>query len=871
MILAKNVYDNFGKVLLVKDSVMTEAYVERLKQYGITSVFITESLTSKAEFREKVMPKSDGSSQVSSETPDISEKQLCEDREIDTILKGETMIDAVKITNDILNKLVGRAKLPYITTNMDSYQFSADKPCITSQIDDNILGTKNSNNADVPRNNNPEQNQFDSVTFGSDFTQETLRTEPQRIDQIIFELNTVSEFYSGCQEIDVQARAEVTISIGKITNDLKELDNYYSNQLDSIEHSVVAAPPPIKNIIQELNNLRTIYITTKFVNDQMQLEAPDIINAVLQQVHHIIAAFSSNDESDTSTVEVFDLIRITSQDLNKLQTFYTEVTPKGIPEQHQPTVLNMIHNMMESIIKLESSYLDSREEGVNQTAHPSVKEAQKIIKELTNDLNQMESTLILNLSLMNNNHSNDEVASIIHQIESKLQRIETMYTTAVSQNLVESVSVATTMINKSPELNSDDSQYQKPLLVQDSLDKIGDSTITPLQKDNNIDVTSGPSQLVTKTLKELVNEIQLNKKDDYPQIKSSSASNIKELNSKNALTITNEILNNLTSPTDVNKLTNDRAQTELANITNSILVNLAEQGPVDAALTRRVKLKAYKITQEAMLNIREGIIRSESVSKVVYDILRDVISDPRMMQLLANIRGSSEELFTHSLSVFILSVMTGVGAEYPPSTLRDLGMAALLHDIGKVFVPTNILNKPGNLTDEEFSEMKRHTIYGYEMLKQYQDIPSMVSLIALQHHERIDGSGYPYGLKDSQIDNFTKIVVLADIYDAMSTEKVYRKRQLSYEVFEYIRDLSSSIFGKDISKTFLQNVEPFPIGSMVLLSNGEKAIVFRRSKSLPARPTVKVVFDQNGKLLNKTFERDLENDLTLFVNQVISK
>ena len=139
------------------------------------------------------------------------------------------------------------------------------------------------------------------------------------------------------------------------------------------------------------------------------------------------------------------------------------------------------------------------------------------------------------------------------------------------------------------------------------------------------------------------------------------------------------------------------------------------------------------------------------------------------------------------------------------------------------------------------------------------------AFIAWQHHERFDGSGYPLGLRGTEICEPARIVSLADVYDAMSTDRIYRKRFLPQEVVEYIRDQGPNQFDPDLSKVFLENIAPFPIGSMVLLNNGRKGVVAHVSKDFPARPLIKMICDRNGNLIKKPEEKDLKKDLTLFV------
>ncbi|HBF36734.1 MAG TPA: hypothetical protein DDW50_05380, partial [Firmicutes bacterium] len=154
---------------------------------------------------------------------------------------------------------------------------------------------------------------------------------------------------------------------------------------------------------------------------------------------------------------------------------------------------------------------------------------------------------------------------------------------------------------------------------------------------------------------------------------------------------------------------------------------------------------------------------------------------------------------------------------------------------------------------------------GYEVLQNCVDIDDTAKFIPWQHHERFDGSGYPKGLRGYQIHEFARIAALADVYDAMSTDRIYRKRFLPHEVIEYLRDKGKILFDPELTKAFLQNIAPFPIGSLVLLNSGEKAVVAKIPKDFPTRPEVEIIFGTDGALLEVPLKKDLKEDLTLFI------
>lgn len=287
---------------------------------------------------------------------------------------------------------------------------------------------------------------------------------------------------------------------------------------------------------------------------------------------------------------------------------------------------------------------------------------------------------------------------------------------------------------------------------------------------------------------------------------------------------------------------------------------------VDNLITIQTKNEATKIAKQIVANIRQNLpIPGERVDQVISDLIDELFLNRHITFNLIEIRAMNDYLFSHSVTVCVLSLMTGIALNYNYSKLRILGVGAILHDIGKAKIPLEILNKSGKLTTDEYAVIQKHSQIGYDILKECNDIESISAVVALQHHERLNGSGYPLGLKGTAINEFARITALADVYDAMSSDRVYRKRLLSQEVIEYLRDQERILFDPELSRAFLQNIVPFPIGSMVLLNSGEKGIVIKLNKYFPARPVVKIIFGQNDQLLDEPFEKNLKVDLTSFI------
>jgi len=194
--------------------------------------------------------------------------------------------------------------------------------------------------------------------------------------------------------------------------------------------------------------------------------------------------------------------------------------------------------------------------------------------------------------------------------------------------------------------------------------------------------------------------------------------------------------------------------------------------------------------------------------------------------------------FHHSLDVAVLCGVVGRWLGYKGEELKDLVLAGLLHDIGKTQIPLEILRKPGKLTPEETKIMQLHTTRGYNLVKEL-DLPAAVTYAVLQHHEREDGSGYPLQVTGDKIHPFAKLIAVIDIYDAMTCDKVYRKKVTPFEAVETItRDMYDKL-DPNICAVFLNNVRDYFIGNTVLLSDGREAEVVYLGQYISSRPVVR--------------------------------
>jgi HD-GYP domain-containing protein (c-di-GMP phosphodiesterase class II) len=200
--------------------------------------------------------------------------------------------------------------------------------------------------------------------------------------------------------------------------------------------------------------------------------------------------------------------------------------------------------------------------------------------------------------------------------------------------------------------------------------------------------------------------------------------------------------------------------------------------------------------------------------------------------------------------------------------LMSIGLGALLHDVGNVNIPLQLLEKKAHLTPNEFMEIKKHTEYGFQLLKDEIGIPLIAANCALQHHERMNGSGYPYGLAGDQIHPYARYIGMFDSYDAMIHPRSYRQAMPPHHALEVLYANAGTLYDINMVKLFRNNVAIFPLGLSVSLSTGEKGIVSRLNLSSMQRPVVRVLRDASGIELKEPYEIDLSYTLNIIINEI---
>lgn len=278
-----------------------------------------------------------------------------------------------------------------------------------------------------------------------------------------------------------------------------------------------------------------------------------------------------------------------------------------------------------------------------------------------------------------------------------------------------------------------------------------------------------------------------------------------------------------------------------------------EKQPLSEAIQNKIdKLKVrdrakVKIQESVKQRVAEGIqylysdTESENFTDATKSITNDLmkaISDNEAIAVdISALKVSDEYTFKHSVDVATMSMVVARQYGLNDQQVYEIGISGLLHDIGKSRIPNEVLNKAGKLTDEEFGLMKKHSVYGYEILKGKHNLSGSIKMGVLQHHEKNNGRGYPLGVTEEKINLYAKIISVADIYDALVTERPYKKAFSPRDAVEMIMAMTEEL-DINVMKSFLESVILYPVGSDVELSTGETARVIENSPQYVLRPKV---------------------------------
>jgi putative nucleotidyltransferase with HDIG domain len=273
---------------------------------------------------------------------------------------------------------------------------------------------------------------------------------------------------------------------------------------------------------------------------------------------------------------------------------------------------------------------------------------------------------------------------------------------------------------------------------------------------------------------------------------------------------------------------------------------------------REIKREAKQAVRSLMDEVRFGKqIETEKVEKVVNKMVDSIFRNQDALISLGRIKQTDEYTYMHSMSVCALMIAFGKQLGFDNQMLREVGVGAMLHDIGKMKVPAEILAKKGGLTDDEFEMMKKHVSYSKDLLEQTPGIAELSVMVASQHHERLDGKGYPHGLKGKEISIYGQAAAIADVYDAMTSQRCYQRRFEPTEVLKKLHEWSGS-YNTELVEQFVRCIGIYPVGSLVMLESGLLGVVLDQGKENLLEPVVRIVFNtKKAKHVMPPYDVDL--------------
>jgi len=281
-------------------------------------------------------------------------------------------------------------------------------------------------------------------------------------------------------------------------------------------------------------------------------------------------------------------------------------------------------------------------------------------------------------------------------------------------------------------------------------------------------------------------------------------------------------------------------------LTDSVIEKLKQQAfsglYIDDFVSYDIDIKPI-INPLLKTRAREAVKRNDVEEAIKYskDIVDDIIKNGIVAMDMQDLKTYDDYTYVHSVNVAVLSCMVGMGLNLSERDMDELVLAGLLHDLGKYKIPEKLLNKPDSLNKDEYELIKKHPNYSYDIIEGRKDISTNVKNAVLTHHENEDGTGYPLGVTGKNISILAKIIHVVDIYDALITDKPYKKGYTPWEAAEYLMGACGFMFDKSVVDVFIKTVPLYQKGQEIVLSNGEHAIVLENTGDNNLRPIVRLI------------------------------
>lgn len=286
-----------------------------------------------------------------------------------------------------------------------------------------------------------------------------------------------------------------------------------------------------------------------------------------------------------------------------------------------------------------------------------------------------------------------------------------------------------------------------------------------------------------------------------------------------------------------------------------MIAKISIQKELETARKLRAKSKA---AVTSMFNeVRMGnAIKVSEVAPLVEEISQSITRNPEAFLNLARLKTKDDYTYMHSVAVCALMIALGKQLGLNSADLKEVGLAGLLHDVGKMMIPEDILNKPGKLTDEEFEIVKGHPLKGWELLHSSPDITATALDVCLHHHERVDGKGYPDKLSGDKLTLFARMGAVCDVYDALTSNRCYKNGWEPADTIRKMAEWRDGHFDERVFQAFVKTIGIYPSGTLVRLKSGRLAIVLEQTERSLLSPVVKVFFStkSNEPILPETID-----------------
>lgn len=291
---------------------------------------------------------------------------------------------------------------------------------------------------------------------------------------------------------------------------------------------------------------------------------------------------------------------------------------------------------------------------------------------------------------------------------------------------------------------------------------------------------------------------------------------------------------------------------------------------VEDVISEEHRREAMGILEKSMRSVKLGkSLDGFELKRIINKIVEEIMFKKDILMSMMEMRSMDNQMFAHSVNVCVLSTVLGKAMFFDQEKLETLAIGAMLHDIGKMQMDSKLFGETSNLTPEDIELLKTHTTLGFEDLRKRKEFSLVVAHIAFQHHEHMNGTGYPRHLKEGEIHPFAQIVAIADLYDKFTTDHSDVKRIMPHEACEILMGLAGTLYPLEMVRLFLKNIAAYPTGVTVRLNTGEIGVVVDQNLSMPVRPIVRV-FDESEFGSNVVKEYDMVEKRTIFIEEVLA-